>query len=539
MDLNKRMLIALVLTTIILIVWQMFFFKPVKKTVDNISDTTVIVGETVSMDTLAQNVISNNRLEENKKPIIENTIEDSENINIDTIKIYSPIYRIEILNKGGALTNFYVNKYKSNKGNILNILKGEAQTGIDIFYGNSRVSLNDLIFSYNKRIIDLDGKNIDTLLLEWNNDSLSINIGYIFRKDNYKIDIFYSIDGIEVDWVNFNFNNGLAYEKKYKKTEIASTKAFANLGGTVEKYSSKELKKGDISYVGHSSFVGVRNTYFTSMFSANPDDVRGYNIHYIEEGALSFNISNNYKRGEINNISLYIGPLDYKLLKSMGDNYTDILDWGWKIIAPIGKIILNVMLFIQNFIHNYGITIIVLAIFLFALFFPLTLTSFRSARKMQEIQPEVNELKVKYKSNPQKLNQATMDLYKKKGVNPFSGCFPILLQMPVFFALYQVLRSTIELKCVHFLWMKDLTAPDPYYILPILMGISMFIQQKFSNVDPKQKYFTYFMPIFMVFIFLNFPAGLTLYWLTYNLLSLLQLYIIHLEVINEKKNRTE
>ena len=542
MDLNKRMLIALVLITVILVVWQMFFFKAptINRIIGDstkISDTSK-VAKTKEKDTVIRSKVVVSRKEKTVSTKVAKLPYKSTD-NSDTINITTSLYRMQIINHGASIINCYVNKYRSVKGDTLNILKGIPQSGITLYSGDYEIPLDSISFNYNKKYIELSDKKVDTLLFSWKNDTSNILLGYVFNNKDYKIDIFYKVNGIDVDWVKFNFNNGLAYEEKYKKNEIHATKAFANLGGTVEKYSSKTLKKGDVSYVGHSSFAGIRNTYFTAMYISDPKDVKGFDIHFVNDGILNFSFDKDYMHDTINTVSLYIGPLDYTILKSYGGQFTDIFDWGWKIIAPISKLILNVMLFIQRFVHNYGITIIILAVFLFLIFFPLTLSSFRSARKMQELQPALSELKEKYKNNAQKLNQATMELYKKRGVNPFSGCLPILLQTPVFFALYQVLKSTIELKSVSFLWMKDLTAADPYYILPILMGISMFIQQKFSNPDPKQKYMTYFMPIFMVFIFLSFPAGLTLYWLIYNLLSLLQLYIIHLEVINEKKSKPD
>ncbi len=543
MDMNKRMLVALVLITVILIVWQMFFFKaPPKKIAMKDTTKTVDTGRVVTKNETSASIESKNVV--TNKPVQQATktipaLSGNNNSVTDTINVMTPLYRLQIINRGASIINCYVNKYRSIKGDTLNILKGIPQTNIILYSGNYQMPLGNLNFRFNKHNLTLDKQAKDTLLFSWKNDSLDILIGYVFNNKDYKINIFYKVNGISVDWVKFNFDNGLAYEAKYKKNEIRATKAFSNLGGIVEKYGQKTLKKGDISYVGHTSFVGIRNTYFTAMYISDPKNVRGYNIHYVEDGVLSFSFDKDFIPDTINQVSLYLGPLDYKILKSYKGQFTDIFDWGWKIIAPISKLILNIMLFIQGIVHNYGITIIILAVFLFLIFFPLTLSSFRSARKMQELQPALNALKEKYKKDAQKLNQATMELYKKNGVNPFSGCLPILLQTPIFFALYQVLRSTIELKSVPFLWMKDLTAADPYYILPILMGISMFIQQKFSNPDPKQKYMTYFMPIFMVFIFLSFPAGLTLYWFIYNLLSLLQLYIIHLEVINEKKSNSD
>ena len=145
-------------------------------------------------------------------------------------------------------------------------------------------------------------------------------------------------------------------------------------------------------------------------------------------------------------------------------------------------------------------------------------------RKMSSLQPQINELKEKHKNNAQKLHQATMELYKKEGVNPFSGCLPMLFQMPVFFALYPVVGRAFELRQAMFIphWIEDLSRPDPYYILPVAMGISMFLQSKQTMKDPNQKAMLYVMPVMMVFLFANFSAGLTLYWFLFNVMSFMQ-----------------
>jgi len=145
-------------------------------------------------------------------------------------------------------------------------------------------------------------------------------------------------------------------------------------------------------------------------------------------------------------------------------------------------------------------------------------------RKMSSLQPQINELREKHKNNPQKLHKATMELYKKEGVSPFSGCLPTLLQMPVFFALYPVVGRSFELRQAMFIphWIEDLSRPDPFYILPIAMGISMFLQSKQTMKDPNQKAMLYIMPVMMVILFANFSSGLTLYWFLFNIMSFMQ-----------------
>jgi YidC/Oxa1 family membrane protein insertase len=193
-------------------------------------------------------------------------------------------------------------------------------------------------------------------------------------------------------------------------------------------------------------------------------------------------------------------------------------------------------------IPNYGWVIILLSALMKLAFHPLTAKSMKSMREMQKLQPEIQALKEKYKTEPQKMNAAMMELYRKRGINPLGGCLPLLLQMPVFFALFNVLSKTIELRRADFIfWINDLSAPDrvatlPFSIpfigttlslLPILMGVAMFIQQKMTPTDPKQAMMTYLLPIIFTFMFFTFPSGLVLYWLVNNVLTIIHQYLMN------------
>ena len=220
------------------------------------------------------------------------------------------------------------------------------------------------------------------------------------------------------------------------------------------------------------------------------------------------------------------------------------MDFGWAFIRPISKGVLYALTRMHEHIPNYGFVLIVFSFLVKILVYPLTKKSYQSTSAMQKIQPQVNSLREKYKNNPQKLNQATMQLYKEKGVNPLGGCLPMLLQMPLLFALFIVFRTTIELRNEPFVfWIKDLSSPDvifslpfsiPIYgsnvaFLPILMVISTFIQQKMMSggvQQPQQKMMQYFMTGFFFLIFNTFPSGLNLYYTLFNVLTIAQQKLI-------------
>lgn len=229
--------------------------------------------------------------------------------------------------------------------------------------------------------------------------------------------------------------------------------------------------------------------------------------------------------------SLYLGPKDYDLLKAQNVGLEDSIDYGW--VKWLALPLLISMKFLYNYVPNYGIVIIILTILIKIIFWPLGNKSYKSMKEMQALQPKITELREKFKNDKQKLNQEIMQLYKKYKVNPMSGCLPMLIQIPVFFGLYKALLYSIELRHSPFVWwIQDLSAKDPYYITPIVMGATMLWQQKLSPQmgDPMQAKIMLLMPVIFTFLFLNFPSGLVIYWLFNNILSIGQQYYINKRV---------
>jgi YidC/Oxa1 family membrane protein insertase len=240
--------------------------------------------------------------------------------------------------------------------------------------------------------------------------------------------------------------------------------------------------------------------------------------------------------------ALYFGPRDLGIMKQVGKDLHRAVDFGWTDF--IAKPLLKLLCFFNKYINNYGASIILLTILVKVLFWPLTHKSYKSMKEMQKLQPMMAKIREKHKNDKQKMNTEMMSLYKTYKVNPMSGCLPMIIQLPVFFALFRVLGSSIELRHAPFmLWINDLSAPDrlfnfeinhiplmepPYGIpvLTLLMGASMFIQQKMTPTpgDPAQAKMMMFLPIIFTFMFINFPSGLVLYWLVNNLLSIGQQY---------------
>lgn len=226
--------------------------------------------------------------------------------------------------------------------------------------------------------------------------------------------------------------------------------------------------------------------------------------------------------------NVWLGPKEYDTLVDLKVNLEEAIEFGW--FDWMAKPFLVVLNFFNKYIGNYGVAIIVLTVIIKVLFYPLTKKSLQSMRDMQKMQPQMAAIKERFKDDKNKMNKEMMELYKRNKINPVGGCLPMVLQIPVFIALYEVLYVAIELRhAPFFLWITDLSAKDPYYITPLLMGATMFIQQKMTPtaVDPAQQKIMLLMPVVFTVMFLSFPSGLVLYWLVNNVLSIGQQYFIY------------
>lgn len=227
------------------------------------------------------------------------------------------------------------------------------------------------------------------------------------------------------------------------------------------------------------------------------------------------------------NFRVFVGPKEFDYLKKFNLQLDKSVDFGW--FGVIARPLVQLLKFFNRYLHNYGLAIILVTILIKLVFYPLSQKSYQSMSKMKAIQPKIAKMKEKYKDDKARQQKEMMDLYRTHKVNPFGGCLPIVVQIPVFFGLYRGLMVAIELRHAPFFWwIQDLAAKDPYYITPILMGITMLLQQKMSPTtgDAMQAKMMLFMPIIFTFMFLNFPAGLVLYWLVNNILSIGQQYMV-------------
>jgi len=304
-------------------------------------------------------------------------------------------------------------------------------------------------------------------------------------------------------------------------------------GRHLEEFKLSKIKKAGTyrDFSGAIKWFGFEDKYFLKVMIPQKASETTLSIRRVDGDMVGCvyamadsAIKPGYTMGE--ELFLFIGPKELNILKASGYDLSKALDFGFFDI--IAKPLLMALNWIEKYIHSYGWSIIILTFIIKILLYPLSLKSFKSMKELQKVQPLMKELQEKYKDDKQKMNQALMKLYKEHKINPMGGCLPLLLQIPILFALYKVFLASIELRHTPFhivgAWLPDLSAKDPYYITPLLMGASWFIQQKMtpSPGDPMQQKMMMIMPIIFTFMFLNFPSGLVVYWLVSNILSIIQ-----------------
>lgn len=315
--------------------------------------------------------------------------------------------------------------------------------------------------------------------------------------------------------------------------------AWDNDGSLSEESSSKTLETTGVQATGKIYWAGAMSTYFLSAVlpgETNNVTVKGLLQKTVYRTAVEEpeNLLAPGQEKELT-VSYWLGPKDRTQLLAVSDQLAKSIDLG--MFSIIAKGLLWLLEFFHKYVHNWGVAIILLTIVIKAVFWPLTAKSYASMEKMKKLQPMMTAIREKYKDNKELMNKEVMALYKTYGVNPASGCVPILIQLPVFFGLYQALLTSIELRHAPFimylpftdkLWLADLSAKDPYYITPVIMGLTMFLQQRMSPpaTDPTQQKIMMFLPLIFTVLFLGFPSGLVIYWLVNNILSIFQQWLM-------------
>jgi len=520
---EKKMIIAIVLSLAVLLGFQVF--GP-KKTVRRYTPQTSVSSREAGGNDYVTGAKS---WDPAGAPSVEKPLQEN------TTGIQTDKYELVFSDIGGSLKKLSLNEYQEKgKGEILIDEKIPAERPFAMQSG--------LLAGLERRKYKLAKKNgmLEYHLIE--PDLIEITKKYIFHKSLDCIGLDISIKNLSPRNIVFSYHltslSGL--EKSSRVAGRNFLQADTMIDGKVWKTKSV---KGAQERTGHISWTALKNRYFALILKplTPPESVT---VRQSTKKTLMTGLnSRSYDLAPGEKVEdkylLYAGPLSEERIAAVSEDMKDVVDYGF--FGGVSKVLLSTLRFFHRWVKNWGVAIILLTLLINAILFPLTYKSFMSMQQMKQVQPHLQKLKELHKDNPQKLNKETMELYKKFKVNPLGGCLPMLLQMPIFIALYQGLMRSVELKGAHFLWIKDLAKPDavplpvslPFIgssinILPILMAGVMVLQQKLSQgltagtmtkeQASQQKMMMMLMPVLFGFLFYKMPSGLVLYWLTNTIL---------------------
>ena len=492
------------------------------------------------------------------------------------LTVTTPLYRLVFSSHGARIISFETLEHHHHTGGPLQLVPaGIPSNGLDVLtFRSGDIDLGKANFRFvdgedvalnegdSPRSIDMVAETLG---------GLAIHKTVTFDPATYGMDVDYFLSSTNDDLsrqslnllgspeeFRFSWNQGIEMTERIEKMEQPAMRSLALVGDQFESKKQggleKNVEKVQGTYNGSVHYAAVQNKYFT-VFGIVPQE--GGNVVEgtirlsgdMETMAQSWAIDVPALRGSGSQIAtaqlqLFIGPADRDLVQVYGQDLDKGIDLGMKIIRPLSALVLSLMAWLHVYIPNYGIIIILFSVATKLAFYPLSKAQTNSMKRMQEIQPKIADLKEKYKNDKDKLNQATMKLYQEEKVNPLAGCLPMVVQMPVFFALYQALNHTIALRGQPFVaWITDLSQPDSLFqlplelpllgsdfnVLPILMSVAMYFQTKFtpSTGGGQMAMMNTMLPLVMVFIFYNMPSGLVLYWLINTIMQVYQSWRIH------------
>ncbi|MCP4572719.1 MAG: membrane protein insertase YidC [bacterium] len=492
------------------------------------------------------------------------------------ITVTTPLYRMQLSTAGGRVVSWEGFEHDSHLGGPVKLVPEDiAEFGLDaLVFEGAELDLGSVVYEADLYSLELvEGGSARTLEMTVGlAGGMEVRKTLVFDPELYGISITHTLLAVDGGPTRrslellgrprrfrFGWNQGIVATERVQRMEEPSMRSFARVGEDYHYKKRQGLKKNvekvEGRWRGSVHFAGLQSRYFTVVgivpqeqgepvegtIGLSGDQDRMNQTWTIDVPARATG------EGDIAaaSLDLFIGPQEAALLASYDQGLEKSMDLGWKLFRPLAEIVLWGLEYMHRYISNYGVIIIIFSVLTKLLFYPLTRKSTESMKKMQDLQPKLKALQEKYKKDKDKLNSATMNLYKEEKVNPLSGCLPLVVQSPVFIALYQALSHTIALRGQPFvLWMNDLSQPDaltqlpfalPFLgsdlnVLPILMSVAMYFQTKMtptSGAGGQMAAMNTMMPLIMVFIFYNMPSGLVLYWLVNTVMQGYQTWRIH------------
>ncbi len=531
-SLEKRLPLALALMMLVLLGSQYFFKpapgpKPAKPITNKNAATLAAKPEQPARQMVANKEVSAGAVSANSEV---------------TTTIDTDVYKIVFTNRGGAIKEWTLKHYRGSQGKLLELINTDASSvplPFSIQTNGQNLTVDPDTVLYQAKVSP-DGTGVE---YEYSDGKTTIRKAFRFSKDSYLANIHSEVllNGNPVPHF-LMWRGGFGDLKVQGASASERAVRYDESSNKLIEKVAKDAKNGPVTESGNFTFAGLEDMFFAAVALPTGNgsiETRTYSDDVKSPGTekpTAF-VGQGISTGSQNNLSFYAGPKDDDILHKVNPKLTKLIDWGF-----FG--ILAKPLFLSlNWVHdhitgNYGWAIIVVTLVINILLFPFKLTSLRSARKMQKLQPQIQAINARYKDiglrDPRKAeqNQEVMALYKTQGVNPLGGCLPLLLQLPFFYAFYRVLNIAIELRHAPWLWVPDLSQAEtiPIHLLPLILIGTQFLTQKLTpaaGVDPNQQRLMMFMPLMFGFMFYSASAGLVLYWLTGNLVGVAQQLLIN------------
>lgn len=490
------------------------------------------------------------------------------------IEITTPLYTTTFTNRGAGPSSFLLNEYLTwDKTSRVQLIDDTTRSAYNIGFlstENYNVETQNVLFrqvTQGRSLNIASGEQREIRYALELEDNREVIITYLLNGDNYEIDVDVQFVGLR-DYVvggsiDFGWTAPLNFTEKDPTQDALETAAYVYAGGELEKFKLDEAGRDELTINGNIDWVSTKTKFFTQLIKPlSPTDaalltgeVTGASDNINTDHRYTASIRTDLDEQGNSSFRLFLGPLKYRELTQIDEHAYDMVDVGWSWLRWFSDPFVRWMVipffeFMSRFTTNFGIIIVVFASLVKLVLSPLTYKSYKSMAAMGELQPQMKEIQEKYKDNPQKQQKATMDLYRKNKVNPLGGCLPNLLQFPILITLWRYFQNSIQIRQEEFLWAADLSAPDYILNLPfdipflgdqvagfvLLMTAAMMVQSKLtggmsggggsSPMAGQMKVLQYIFPFMLLFIFNNFAAGLSLYYLVFNVLSIVQQFFI-------------
>ena len=532
MDSNKRVILAVSLSLMVLLGWNYFFppAAPQEVQTQNVTSPNQTVAQ-------APATMPAGTPEQPATPTVQFSPTGGEKLVVET-----PLYHAVLNTAGGVLESFVLKNYREtiapDSSNIDLVTASSVTKAPMGLIWNSQPTWAQGQWSVQGGDLDLADGQSGSIRLQGTLGGVQIERVLTFTGGTYEVKEEVKVTNTSSAQLQgnlaFSLSSGslTAESDKYNLTRIA----YLTAGSLEQEDSADDLQLGFVSQAP-AQWGGIESNYFLVGLVPTSADmpVRGK----LEDGVYRVTVTDQLLLDpgitQLRSASYYLGPKTAQDLAAMPKDLKASINFGF--FDFIAKPLSQFLGFLHTYVGNYGVAIIILTIMIKALFWPLSHKSYKSMEQMKKLQPMMAKIREKYADDREKMNAEIMQLYKTYKVNPAGGCLPMLMQIPVFFALYQALLGAIELRHAAFIphlpftdmvWLADLSAKDPYYITPLIMGATMFLQQRMSPPmgDPMQAKIMMFMPVIFTFLFLNFPSGLVVYWLVNNVLSIGQQWLM-------------